>query len=154
MTHRGPFQPLLFCDSVIQSVVVNGSISKQKPVTSGIPQGLVLGLELFNIFVGNTDSGIECTFSKFPDDTKLCGAIDTLQEKDAIERDLDRFERWARANLMKFDKTKCKVLHMGQGNAQHKYRLGGEWIESSPEEDLGVLINKKLNMTQQHVLAD
>ncbi|GAB0205248.1 hypothetical protein GRJ2_002990400 [Grus japonensis] len=55
---------------------------------------------------------------------------------------------------MKFSKTKCKVLHMGRCNPKHKYRLGGKWIESSPEEkDLEVLVDKKVNMTQQHALA-
>jgi len=111
----------------------------------------VLGLALFNVFVGDTDSGTECTLSKFADDTKLCGVADTLEGRVVIQRDLDRLERWGHANLMKFNKAKCKVLHMGQGNPKHKYRLDREWIETSPEKALGVLDDKNLSMTQQCV---
>ena len=74
-----------------------------------------------------------------------------LQGMNAIKRDLDRR---AYENLMKFNKAKCKVLHMGQDNPKHKYRLGGDWIESSPEEkDMRGLVVEKLNMTQQWALA-
>ena len=64
-------------------VAVNGSMSKRRPVTSDVPHGSVVGPALFNIFVSNTDSGIECTFTEFAEDTKLCGAVNTLEGRDA-----------------------------------------------------------------------
>ncbi|GAB0183118.1 hypothetical protein GRJ2_000777100 [Grus japonensis] len=97
------------------------------------------------------DNGIKCSLSKFADD-KLCGVVHMLEGRDTIERNPDKLERWACANHMKF--AKGKILHMGQGNLKHNYRLGREWIESSPEEkDLGVLVDEKLNNTWQCVLA-
>jgi len=98
------------------------------------------------------DSGIESTLSKSAYDTKLCGVVNMLERRDAVHRDPDRLERWACANLMTFSKDKCKVFHMGQENPEHKYRLGRERIESSPQEkDLVVLVDEKLSTTQQRV---
>jgi len=122
-------------------------------MTSGIPQWSVLGPVLFNIFVSNMDSGIESTLSKFSNNTKLCGAVNMLGGRDAIQGNPNKPERWACENLMKFNKAKRKVLHMGWANPKHRHRRGSEQIESSPEEeDLGILVDKKLNTAWQCTL--
>ncbi|KAJ7395658.1 hypothetical protein BTVI_153010 [Pitangus sulphuratus] len=89
--------------------------------------------------------GLKGILGKFANNTKLGGAVNSLKGREALQRDLNKSERWVITNHMTFNKGKCWILDLGWGNPGCVYRLGNEMAESSKvERDLGVLVDGKL----------
>ena len=138
-------------------VVLNGSGSAWMDVTSGVPQGSVLGPLLFVIFINDIETVLDQTdlfLSKFADDTKAGRVVDTQEGADKLQKDLDNFSKWARDWQMMFNVGKCKVLHLGNSNPRHKYFMDGkELMEVDEEKDLGVMIHQSLKPAVQVAAA-
>ena len=129
-------------------MVLNGSGSTWLEVTSGVPQGSVLGPILFVIFINDIDCALdkEALFlSKFADDTKAGRVVDTVDGVAKLQEDLNGFSKWARDWQMQFNVGKCKVIHLGSSNPRNKYVMDGEELGAVEEEkDLGVLVHQSL----------
>ena len=82
------------------------------------------------------------------------GIANSLEDRSKLQSDLDRLESWAENNRMKFNWDKCQVLHLGKRNQMHSYRTGDIWLSNTTnEKDLGIVVDHKLNMSQQCDIA-
>lgn len=115
-------------------------------MTTGVLQVSLLVPPLLNIFVSDVDNGIEYIISNFANNTKLRGGIAILKGKDTVHKALDRLKRWASATMNEAVQhneaaQQVQVSKPGSGN-KHVYRLGNEWIDSSPaEKGWGILLD-------------
>lgn len=133
-----------------QRVVLNGDASVWASVTSGVPQGSILGPTLFLVFINDLDDDMLSKVLKFADDTKIYGDATDVEGRDKIQHDLDVAMTWSEQWLMQYNVDKCKTLHAGYNNTEHKYKMGGIELTSVEEErDLGVVVCKSLSVSRQ-----
>ena len=133
-----------------QRVVIRGETSDWVPVTSGVPQGSVLGPLLFIIYINDIDVGIVSRIAKFADDTKIGGNVSSPEKIEELHSDLVKIGEWSERWQMPFNLDKCKVMHIGHANPSANYTLLGSAVSSTElEKDLGVLISSDLKFSKQ-----
>ena len=85
-----------------QRVVLNGKFSDWRNVSSGVPQGSVLGPILFLIYINDLDEDVKCKISKFADDTKIANRVISLSQQQELQNDLNTLGEWAVDSQMFF----------------------------------------------------
>ena len=142
-----------FLSQRTQKVVIRGTSSESCDVTSGVPQGSVLGPVLFLIFINDLPLEVISPVSLFADDSKIFTRIVGEKNKNCreicgreiLQKDLDSIKEWAGRWRMEFNVDKCKVMHLGKWNPRSAYTMGGENLAVTTEEkDLGVIFDEKL----------
>ena len=106
----------------MQTGLVIGS-KEWEDVSSGVPQGSVLGPLLYNSYINDLDNGVKSKLSKFADDTKLGGKVDSRGSGEQIQESIDTCMDWAKDWQMEFNLSRCKVLGMGKNNENRDYRM-------------------------------
>jgi hypothetical protein len=133
-----------------QYVSVNGTSSAYTDVSSGVPQGSVLGPSLFIYYINDLPDTVDCKVKIFADDTKAYSSVETVQDNEKLQSCIDNLTDWTDKWLLQFNSQKCKVLHLGKNNVQYQYviRNGNDVhvLESTvAERDLGVIVDPLLN---------
>lgn len=136
-----------------QKVVVNGRQSKTAKVTSGIPQGSVLGPILFLVFINDLPDTIIACMKLFADDAKIFGRVNTIRQAETVQTSLNNAVDWARIWKMNYHLKKCKHLHIGNHDINYQYKMETEQesiiVEKvTTEKDLGVTIDTSLKFSE------
>ncbi|CAM5132666.1 unnamed protein product [Eretmochelys imbricata] len=123
-------------------------------ITSGVPQGSVLGPILFNLFINDLEKGVNSEVAKFADDTKLLRIVKTKTDCEELQKDLTKLSDWATKWQMKFNVDKYKVMHIGKNNPNYTYTMmGANLVTTNQERDLRVIMDSSLKMSMQCAAA-
>ena len=133
----------------------SGTSSQWAPVTSGVPQGSLLGPLLFVIFINDlpdiTNEGVNTALHA--DDTKIFGAVNCARDCESIQTTLSNMDEWTQVNNINFNASKCKILTVTRKKQPlvHDYTLNNKQLEHVTEEkDLGVIVTSTL-LWDKHV---
>ena len=133
-----------------QRVVVQGQASSWAGVTSGIPQGSVLGPLCFLIYINDMPDIIKSHVNLYADDAKIYGVANTEEDRRKIQDDISAVVKWTGKWQLPLNIKKCKVLHLGPKNQNHDYTLEGSMIEKTElEKDLGIMVDKGIKFHTQ-----
>ena len=128
-----------------QRVCINQTYSNWALVTSGVPQGSVLGPLLFLTYINDLGINIVRKMSKFADDTKLCHSARNPDDIIELQEDINKLVEWANKWQMSFNVDKCSVKHIGHNNMQNNYTMSNRQLPTTDQQqDLGIVITKDL----------
>ena len=92
-------------------------------MSSGIPQGSVLGPILLIMFINYLPSTDDSQMKLFADDIKLYRTVDTKTDAELLQKDIDAVTQWSKMWQLPFNESKCKVVHYGKKNPKYEYRM-------------------------------
>jgi hypothetical protein len=137
-----------------QKVVLNGKVSSEASVLSGVPQGSVLGPILFIVFLNDIDLVVSSKILEFADDAKVYLKLKDKESTLRLQKDLDALCQWSADWQMVFNVEKCSVMHFGFQNTRHIYQMNGEPISPATQmRDLGIIVDETLKPSKQCVAA-
>ncbi|BHF76889.1 hypothetical protein SprV_0501998900 [Sparganum proliferum] len=102
------------------TVRLGGQQSAEVTVTSGVPQGSVLGPILFLVYIDDCIHGLDCDIAMFADDIKLWTVIRNGDDEAKLQANLDRLEQWSGYWLLPFNVSKCNILRIGRTSSAHR----------------------------------
>jgi ribonuclease P/MRP protein subunit RPP40 len=144
----------------IQRVVLGENTSEWKKVTSGVPQGSVIGPLLFVIYINDLMQDLKNSCKLYADDTKVISVINKIEDNINMQKDLNKLVKWSENWLIDFNKDKCKIMHIGKNNPNYDYFMCNEMTMSEQniprmpetilERDLGVMISNDMKW-EKHI---
>ncbi|MCG8048091.1 MAG: hypothetical protein JAY66_20795 [Candidatus Thiodiazotropha taylori] len=150
---RGPILTWIqaFLSNRTQTVVLENEHSNTIPVTSGVPQGSVLGPILFLIYINDLPDMTKSKVRLFADDTAIYLAVSSLRDAQILQQDLDHLHKWELEWDMEFNPGKCVVIHVTRAitPVPSQYFLHSQLLESvSSSKYLGVEISSNLSFNK------